>query len=166
MEAMTDSPHWQTALLTLDWDDDLSRLENWIRGRTFAPHWTEFERSWLRRYSEITKVPPLSHILKGCLEAWAGGANDYYIKHPDSSLWHERDGLGHYIRILTMIVRENMATNGIWPIESGREVRRYFEKALVLVNCMREEWTRKGLLYEHFQKVQAQREGESMLHPT
>ena len=159
MEAMTDATHWQTALLTLDWGDDLTRLERWIRGHTFIPHWTEFERNWLRRCSEHTRMLSLSKIINGCMDAWISGSNEYYVKHPNVASWSENDGLGHYIRVLTMIVRENMATNAVWAIVETKGVRRYFEKALVLVNCMKEEWNRKGSLYQHYRSIQTQKEG-------
>ena len=158
MGAMTDSPHWQTALLTLDWGDNLSRLETWIRGRTITPHWTEFEKNWLIR-SEGSKIPSLSHIISGCMQAWKDGTNEYYIKHPNISHWHEKEGLGHYIRLLTMIVRENMATNAVWPIVNAKDVQQYFQKALVIVNCMREEWSQKGPLYLHYQSILNHRKG-------
>ena len=163
MDTMADSPHWQTALLTLDWGDDLARLERWIAGPTFSPHWIEFETNWLARFSEVSKVPSLSRIILGCLEAWKGRTNEYYIKCPDTKAWNERDGLGHYIRLLTMIVWENMASNAIWPVVESKEVRRYFEKALVIVNCMREEWTRQGSLYTKFKQQEAIAKGLSTL---
>ena len=159
MEAMTDSPHWQTALLTLDWGDNLTKLETWIRGRTFAPHWTEFDRNWLRRSSVNAKLPPISRIITGSEDAWRSGANDYWIKHPNTLGWNDNEGLGHYIRLLTMIVRENTAINAIWPKATSKDIRRYFEKALVIVNCMREEWKHKGTLYEYFHATETQLEG-------
>ena len=149
-KAMGDSPHWQTALLMLDWGDQLGKLESWITGRTVAPHWTEFVKNWLQGNQNNTRIPPLTQILKGCMNAWTQNTNEYYLKVPDTSSWNERDGLGHYIRLLTMIVRENMASNGIWKVVSGQELEKCFRKALVISNCLREEWVRKGSLYEHF----------------
>lgn len=84
------------------------------------------------------------------MDAWTQNTNEYYLKVPDTSNWNERDGLRHYIRLLTMIVRENMASNGIWRIVSGHELEKYFQRALVVANCLRDEWARKGSLYEHF----------------
>ena len=57
-------------------------------------------------------------------------------------------GLGYYIRLLSMIVRENMSVEGTWKItKEGKALEGYFTEAYALVNCMRDEWKNKGKLY-------------------
>ena len=149
---MEDSHNWQTALLTMEWGDDLKRLQNWVTGRTFAPHWREFVSTWLQSpIRDATRVPTLTQILNRCMDSWLSNTNSYYLSRPDMTSWHEHCGLGYHVRLLTMIVRENMASNGIWEIVSGKFVKRYFEKALIIANCMQEDWAQKGPVYRHFQ---------------
>lgn len=129
----------------------MDKLQEFVTGRTFSPHWREFELNWLMSgKADVQKVPPFTNIIAKCKEAWDTGRNDYYLVQPDNSDWHKDHGLGHYVRLLTMIVRENMAANGIWAVAEGEQLQRYFENAYIVTNSMREEWIQKGKLYEHF----------------
>ena len=151
MELVLDNTtRWLGASIIMGWGHDFKKLQDFIMGRTFAPHWREFEVNWLNSNNTGQKVPPFEAVIPGCMQGCESGRNDYYIVQPDASQWSKNDGLGHYIRLLTMIVRENMATNGIWEIASGEGLRRHFETAFLLVNCMRDEWLAKDKLYEHF----------------
>lgn len=129
----------------------MKKLQQFLTSRTFAPHWREFELNWLASGSSDTeKAPPFNTIISKCRESWDSGSNEYYLLKPDRSAWNKDLGLGHHVRLLTMIVRENMASNGIWTIAEGDQLQRYFENAYVVVNSMREEWRHGGKLYEYF----------------
>ena len=160
---LEDSHNWQTALLTMEWGDDLKRLQSWVTGRTVAPHWREFVSNWLSSSNRDTfRVPTLTQILERCMDSWLSNTNSYFLRHPETTTWHEHAGLGHYVRLLTMIVRENMASNGIWKMAYNQSVKRYFEKALIIANCMREDWAQKGPVYKHFQSTRLAQNSQSL----
>ena len=148
---LADLPSWQTAVMILRWPN-LKELQKFVTGNTFSPHWREFEANWLAStHADAGKAPSHLEIFKECLKSWHSGRNDYYLMQPETSSWDDNLGLGHYIRLLTMVVRENSASNGIWnPIKRDTELESCFEQVYMLANCMREEWARKGKLYDHF----------------
>ena len=141
----------------------MHKLQAFLTSRTFAPHWREFELNYLMPIAaNSTSPPPFNTIIALCKEAWESGRNDYYLMQPDISAWNKNSGLGHYVRLLTMLVRENMATNGMWPPAEGDLLQKHFESAYVIVNAMREEWIQKGKLYEHFKATNRGRYNEDL----
>ena len=164
MQQLLDPSRWIPPSLIMGWGSDLNKLQDFLTGRTFVPHWNEFELNWLASNNEgLHSPPPFDEMIRRSKQAWDSGQNSYYLIQPDTSGWHDKQGLGHYIRLLTMIVRENMAANGIWAIaSSGDQLQSYFQQASVVTISMREEWTQKGKLFQHFK---ARGDGQRSLQP-
>ena len=159
-----DSSRWLSVSVLLGWSYDMRKLQEFLTSRTFAPHWREFELNWVMLNGSDGHSPPaFNTIISSCQEAWASGRNDYFLMQPETSSWNKESGLGHYIRLLTMIVRENMASNGIWALAEGEQLQKHFESAYVVVSAMREEWAQKGKLYEHFKATNKGRYNQDLL---
>ena len=159
-----DSSRWLSASIVLGWGSDMRKLQDFLTSRTFAPHWREFEANYFMPVvANSPSPPPFNTIISSCKEAWESGRNEYYLTQPDTTNWKDGSGLGYYVRLLTMIVRENMATNGMWPRAEGELLQKHFESAYVIVNAMREEWIQKGKLYEHFRATNGGRYNQDLI---
>ena len=159
-----DSSRWLSASIVLGWGSDMRKLQDFLTSRTFAPHWREFEANYFMSVvANSPSPPPFNTIISSCKEAWESGRNDYYLMQPDTTNWKDGSGLGYYVRLLTMTVRENMATNGMWLPAEGDLLQKHFESAYVIVNAMREEWIQKGKLYEHFRATNGGRYNQDLI---
>lgn len=145
---LLDSPSWQTTAM-IYWNGELNKLQDFVTSSTFAPHWREFDFYWLiSGHEDIKASPPPREMIEQCIKEWTSGRIRYYMIRPDRASWKERTGLGHYVRLLSMIVRENMAVDGTWKVtEDEKVLEGYFTEAFALINCMRDEWKNKGKLY-------------------
>ena len=159
---LLDPSRWISTSVLLGWGSDMKKLQDLITGRTFAPHWKEFEANWLASGSANPQdIPDFDTLTSRCKEEWDSNRNDFYLMRPDVSEWHKNQGMGHFIRLLTMTVRENMASNGIWTTAQGEQLQKYFQNAYIIANSMKEEWIQKGKLYEYFRTTGKQ---ESVPH--
>ena len=148
VQLLLDSPSWQTTAM-IYWSGELKKLQDFVTSNTFIPHWREFDLYWLMSGHEDTKSSPAPReMIEQCIKEWNSGRMLYYIIRPDRTSWKENTGLGYYVRLLSMLVRENMAVDGAWKVtKEAKALEGYFTEAYALVNCMRDEWKNKGKLY-------------------
>jgi hypothetical protein len=144
---------WEQTAQDFGWPQQIDRLQAFILSPRFRPHWLEFCHAWL----DTPAIAAGSHIgpneatlLNYAAGMWDGRTDTHTARAPlpvDKWGWDRALGLGHHVRLLSLVVEDCVADGGIWAPVPRWEIVGYLRRVYAVVRMMKADWGRKGRMY-------------------